>query len=119
YRSRLDEVTANLSALEIEDLVTIREVASVLQRLEMVRRISAEIEQYVVELGVDGRLVGLQLEELTGGIGRDRELVIRDYAAAAEAIRDPAEVLDALSRLDPAELLDLTAVARCMGITVI
>ncbi|MFK5635211.1 MULTISPECIES: DNA integrity scanning diadenylate cyclase DisA [unclassified Ornithinimicrobium] len=119
YRARLDEVTSTLSALEIEDLVTIREVAAVLQRLEMVRRISAEIEQYVVELGVDGRLVGLQLEELTGGIGRDRELVIRDYAAAAEAIRDPADVLESLSRLDSAELLDLVSVARCMGITVI
>ena len=119
YRARLDEVTSSLSALEIEDLVTIREVAAVLQRLEMVRRISGEIEQYVVELGVDGRLVGLQLEELTGGIGRDRELVIRDYAAAAEAIRDPADVLESLASLDGAELLDLTSVARCLGITVI
>ncbi len=102
YRSRLDEVTSSLSALEIEDLVTIREVSAVLQRLEMVRRISGEIEQYVVELGVDGRLVGLQLEELTGGIGRDRELVIRDYAAAADASRDPAEVLESLATLDGA-----------------
>lgn len=119
YRARLDEVTSTLSALEIEDLVTIREVASVLQRLEMVRRISAEIEQYVVELGEDGRLVGLQLEELTGGIGRDRELVIRDYASAAEAIREPAAVLESLAGLDGAELLDLSSVARCLGITVI
>ncbi|MDO5739213.1 MAG: DNA integrity scanning diadenylate cyclase DisA [Ornithinimicrobium sp.] len=119
YRSRLDEVTATLSALEIEDLVTIREVASVLQRLEMVARISSEIQQYVVELGVDGRLVGLQLEELTGGIGRDRELVIRDYAGTADAIREPSAVLASLAQLDAAELLDLGAVARCMGITVI
>ncbi len=119
YRARLDEVTSTLSALEIEDLVTVREVASVLQRLEMVRRISTEIEQYAVELGIDGRLVGLQLEELTGGIGRDRELVIRDYAAAAEAIREPAAVLESLADLDGAELLDLTSVARCLGITVI
>ncbi len=119
YRARLDEVTATLSALEIEDLVTVREVASVLQRLEMVARISAEIEQYVVELGIDGRLVGLQLEELTGGIGRDRELVIRDYASAAEAIREPADVLEALAGLDGAELLDLVAVARALGITVV
>ena len=119
YRARLDEVTASLSALEIEDAVTIREVAAVLQRLEMVRRISAEIEQYVVELGVDGRLVGLQLEELTGGIGRDRELVIRDYASATDGTHEPAEVLESLALLDGAELLDLASVARCMGITVV
>lgn len=49
YKARLDEVTGTLSALEIEDLVTIRDVTAVLQRLEMVRRISAEIQDYVVE----------------------------------------------------------------------
>ena len=57
YKSRLDEVTGTLSALEIEDLVTVRDVASVLQRLEMVRRIRDEISGYVIELGVDGRLL--------------------------------------------------------------
>ena len=84
YKARLDEVTRTLSALEIEDLVTVRDVASVLQRLEMVRRISEEIADYVVELGTDGRLLGLQLEELVGGLGNDRELVIRDYIDSAE-----------------------------------
>ncbi|MEP7035305.1 MAG: DNA integrity scanning diadenylate cyclase DisA, partial [Actinomycetota bacterium] len=44
YKARLDEVAGTLSALEIEDLVTVRDVASVLQRLEMVRRISEEID---------------------------------------------------------------------------
>jgi diadenylate cyclase len=119
YKARLDEVTATLSALEIEDLVTVRDLASVLQRLEMVRRISLEIEQYVVELGTDGRLIGLQLEELTGGVTRERELVIQDYAAAADGDRTPDEVLVALAQLDSTELLDLVAVARCLGITVI
>src|SRR5690242_21578347 len=85
YKARLDEVTSTLSALEIEDLVTVRDVASVLQRLEMVRRISDEISDYVVELGDDGRLLGLQLEELSGGLGNDRELVIRDYIDSARA----------------------------------
>ncbi|WP_010148190.1 DNA integrity scanning diadenylate cyclase DisA [Serinicoccus profundi] len=119
YRARLDEVGGNLSALEIEDLVTVRDLASVLQRLEMVRRISAEIEQYVVELGVDGRLIGLQLEEMTGGVERERELVVRDYIGAAEAGRDPVQVQAALAALDSTELLDLAAVARCLGITVV
>src|ERR1700710_1455908 len=49
YRSRLDEVTGTLSALEIEDLVTLRDVTSVLQRLEMARRISEELARYGVE----------------------------------------------------------------------
>ena len=119
YRARLDEVGSNLSALEIEDLVTVRDLAAVLQRLEMVRRISEEIEQYVVELGIDGRLIRLQLEEMTGGVDRERELVIRDYIASAEGEREPGQVLAALRALDSSELLDLSAVARSLGITVI
>ena len=79
YKLRLDEVSGTLSALEIEDLVTVRDVASVAQRLEMVLRIANEIEDYVLELGTDGRLLALQLDELVAGVDDDRELVIRDY----------------------------------------
>ena len=71
YKLRLDEVAGTLSALEIEDLVTVRD--AVAQRLEMVRRIAGEIEGYVVELGTDGRLLTLQLDELMAGCrGRAR-----------------------------------------------
>src|SRR5881398_2344750 len=79
YKNRLDTVSASLSALEVEDLVTMRDVVTVLQRAEMVRRIAEEIEGYIVELGVDGRLVLLQLEELMGGVDDDRRHVIKDY----------------------------------------
>ncbi len=119
YKSRLDEVTGTLSALEIEDLVTVRDVASVLQRLEMVRRISAEISDYVVELGDDGRLLGLQLEELSGGLGNDRELVIRDYLAATKSTKSVEEALAALMELSSTELLDLAAAARAVGFTIV
>ncbi|HEX5426790.1 MAG TPA: DNA integrity scanning diadenylate cyclase DisA [Pedococcus sp.] len=118
YKARLDEVTGTLSALEIEDLVTVRDVASVLQRLEMVRRISDEIDGYVVELGVDGRLLTLQLEELTGGLGNDRELVIRDYLPATRAELTTEEALAALQELTSTELLDLSAGAKALGFPV-
>ncbi|TWP34721.1 DNA integrity scanning protein DisA [Leekyejoonella antrihumi] len=119
YKSRLDDVTGTLSALEIEDLVTVRDVAAVLQRLEMVRRISDEISEYVVELGTDGRLMSLQLDELIDGLSDDRELVVRDYV---ESARDPLSVEDALGRLGSLssnELLDLTAGTRAIGFPVV
>jgi diadenylate cyclase len=79
YRDRLDSVTTALTASEVEDLVTMRDVVTVLQRAEMVRRIAEEIEGYVVELGTDGRLVLLQLEELMAGVEDERRQVVRDY----------------------------------------
>src|SRR4030088_1584971 len=82
YKNRLDAVSGALSALEVEDLVTVRDVVTVLQRAEMVRRIADEIEGYIVELGADGRLILLQLEELMGGVEDERRHVIRDYSRA-------------------------------------
>jgi diadenylate cyclase len=119
YKLRLDEVTGTLSALEIEDLVTVRDVAAVVQRLEMVGRISDEIAGYVVELGTDGRLLTLQLEELTGGVGPDRELVVRDYLPADSTDGVVDEMLGVLSQLSSTELLDLASVARLMGYSVV
>nr|WP_276581805.1 DNA integrity scanning diadenylate cyclase DisA [Cellulomonas sp. RIT-PI-Y] len=114
YKSRLDEVAGTLSALEIEDLVTVRDVCVVVQRLEMVRRISEEIAGYVVELGTDGRLLSLQLDELTGGVGSDADLVVRDYVDTAR--RTQEQVQTALAALDSTELLDLSAMARVLGL---
>jgi diadenylate cyclase len=119
YKLRLDEVTGTLSALEIEDLVTVRDVAAVVQRLEMVRRISEEIAGYVIELGTDGRLLTLQLDELTGGVGNDRELVVRDYLSAARNSRALQDVLGELGLLSATDLLDLGAGARILGFNVV
>jgi diadenylate cyclase len=115
YKLRLDEVAGTLSALEIEDLVTVRDVTAVVQRLEMVRRIADEIEGYVVELGTDGRLLSLQLDELVSGVDVDRELIARDYRPGNLRGRGVADVLAALDVLSATELLDLPAVAGVMG----
>src|ERR1700710_2309901 len=69
YKFRLDEVSHALSALDIEDLVTVRDATIVSQRLEMVRRIADEVTGHVVELGTDGRLLALPLDELIYGGG--------------------------------------------------
>ncbi|HET9760719.1 MAG TPA: DNA integrity scanning diadenylate cyclase DisA [Nocardioidaceae bacterium] len=116
YKLRLDEVSSTLSALEIEDLVTTRDVAVVAQRLEMVTRIAREIEDYVLELGSDGRLLSLQLDELVTGVDNERELVIRDYLPTGRRRRSPADVLAALESLSPADLVDVAAVARALGL---
>ena len=111
YKARLDEVSLGLATLEIEDLVTLRDVVSVLQRTEMVARIAEEIEGYIIELGDDGRLVRLQLEELLGGTGDERRLVVRDYFHEESEWHLP-DALDALARLSNDDLLVLAAGRR-------
>jgi diadenylate cyclase len=117
YKLRLDEVSGTLSALEIEDLVTVRDVSAVAQRLEMVRRIAREIDGYVVELGSDGRLIALQLDELIAGVETDRELVVRDYLPTpSRKSATTSSVMAALDALSDLDLLDLSAVAKAMGL---
>jgi diadenylate cyclase len=115
YKLRLDEVSGALSALEIEDLVTVRDAVAVVQRLEMVRRIADEIAGYVVELGTDGRLLALQLEELMAGVDADRTLVIRDYLPQGRRPRQLEESLEELDALTATDLIDLVAVGRALG----
>jgi diadenylate cyclase len=117
YKLRLDEVAGTLSALEIEDLVTVRDAMAVSQRLEMVRRIATEIEGYVVELGTDGRLLSLQLEELMAGVDSERELVVRDYlvTGSGRKARRLEDAMAELGNLSAADLLDLQLVARAVG----
>jgi diadenylate cyclase len=122
YKRRLDEVSGALSALEIEDLATVRDVTAVAQRLEMVRRIAGEIEGYMVELGTDGRLLALHLGELVAGAGQERVLLAQDYVPAPPEDRAPedraaaaAAVLTGLEALSLDELLDTAAVAAVLG----
>ncbi|MGH9104777.1 MAG: DNA integrity scanning diadenylate cyclase DisA [Acidimicrobiales bacterium] len=115
YRDRLDVVTNALSALEVEDMVTVRDVVTVLQRTEMVRRIAEEVDSYSIELGTDSRLVRLQLEEMLAGVEEERRQILRDYLP-----RDPGwdlgDAMAALSRLSTERLLDLTKVASVLRI---
>jgi len=113
YRIRLDEVSAALSTLEIENVVTVRDVLTVLQRAEMVRRIADEITAYVAELGVDGRLLELQLHELMDSVERERSLVVRDYQPSR---RKRAEsVLAELGAIPAERLLELRMLADVLG----
>src|SRR3954449_13072081 len=116
YKLRLDEVSATLSALEIEDLVTVRDVAVVAQRLEMVIRIAREIEDYVLELGTDGRLLSLQLEELVTGVDQERELVVRDYLPSGRRSKGAEATLAKLEALSSIDLVAPASASRVLGL---
>ena len=117
YRRRLDEVSGALTALEIQDVVTVADVSAVAQRLEMVRRIAGEIDGYMVQLGTDGRLLALHLDELVAGTGADRGLLARDYVPQRPGDRRAAlAALARLERLSLDEILDTGAVATALGL---
>lgn len=117
YKARLDEVGRSLAAAEVEDFVTVRDAMTVLQRLEMVRRISVEIDHDVIQLGVDGRQIALQLEELLGDNEQARRLITYDYLVGEERPTSSRvdAALDTLDDLSDADLLHLNELARTLG----
>jgi diadenylate cyclase len=109
YREKLDDATSALTSLEIEDVATVRDVAAVIQRGEMVRQIAAEIETMIVELGVDARLLRLQLDEVFTSLDDELELVLADYPGLT---RQSATGAEADSPANPKGLRLLSRVPR-------
>ncbi|MCU1492928.1 MAG: putative nucleic-acid-binding protein (contains the domain) [Acidimicrobiaceae bacterium] len=114
FRLRLDEVSAALTASEIEDLVTVRDVALVLQRAEMVLRVAEEIGELVDELGEHGRLLRLQLAELTLGVRDERRLIVEDYLDTTRGT-SADEVLGRLAALPTTELLGVDSIVEALA----
>ena len=114
YRTRLDQVSTRLTALEFEGGATLHDVLTVLQRSELVTRMAVEIERYIVELGTEGRLIEMQLEETMVGAAADKAALVHDYLAehSDEAF---AGVLDQLARLAHQDLLDFGRLAELLG----
>jgi diadenylate cyclase len=114
YRTRLDQVSTRLTALEFEGGATLHDVLTVLQRSELVTRMAVEIERYIVELGTEGRLIEMQLEEVMVGVAGDKAALIHDYLAE-DGDDAFAAGLDQLGRMPHQDLLDFGRLAELMG----
>jgi diadenylate cyclase len=111
YKVRLDDAITNLTAVEVEDVVTLRDVVAVVQRGEMVHRIADEIETMIIELGVDARLLRLQLDELYGEIDDELDLVVADYLPPGRTV---PEALQGMSQLSDDEVSNLRLTADAL-----
>jgi diadenylate cyclase len=114
FRSRLDDSSERLTALEFDDAVSLGDIVNVLQTQLMVQRVAREVSRYVTELGSEGRLVSLQSEELTAGVEEDHVMLLRDYVAIA-GTRKASLVRATLSQMTREQVLDDVALAQTLG----
>jgi diadenylate cyclase len=110
YRQRLQQVLTRLTALEFQNAVMLDDVLVVLQRAELTTRMAEEIERGCVELGAEGRLIRMQLEELVGDVPGEKAAVLYDYHADGGA-EHTREGLEALASLPYAQLLEFELLA--------
>ena len=112
YKTKLDDAITNLTAVEVEDVATLRDVVNVVQRGEMVHRVADEIETMIIELGFDARLLRLQLDELYGEIDDELDLVVVDYLPADGSADD---IMRSMSKLSDDDVLDLRVASGVLG----
>jgi diadenylate cyclase len=115
YRTRLDQVSTRLTALEFEGGATLHDVLTVLQRSELVTRMAVEIERYIVELGSEGRLIEMQLEETMVGAAAEKAALVRDYLSSDADEAAFAGALEEIGRLAHQDLLDFGRLAELLG----
>ena len=114
YRQRLDQVSSRLTRLEFEGGGVLHDALSVLQRAELVTRMAVEVERYIVELGTEGRLIEMQLEETMVGVAADKTALIRDYSVE-DSEGNLTSVLQALGRMPHQDVLDFGRLAELLG----
>jgi len=114
YRQRLEQVLTRLTALEFQNAVVLDDVLVVLQRAEMTSRMAQRITRDCVELGSEGRMIRLQLEELVGDVPRERDAIVRDYAVLG-AGDEATDALAELAALSYQELLEFGRLAEVLG----
>ncbi|MBU3091335.1 DNA integrity scanning diadenylate cyclase DisA [Clostridium sp. CM028] len=112
YVSVLERVVSNLNLLEFQDLATLFDVISAIQRTEMVMRIVGEIERHICELGNEGRLISMQLNELIRSVEEDGILLIRDYCQSG---MDYTQIYSQIENMSSEELMDLDFISRIIG----
>jgi diadenylate cyclase len=116
YRQRLEQVLTRLTALEFQNAVVLDDVLVTLQRAEMTSRMAERIVRDCVELGSEGRLIRLQLEELVGNVPAERDAIVRDYhAVSAEA--EATLALEGLRALRYQDLLEFDRLVELLGYT--
>jgi len=114
YRARLDQAAGRLTALEFAGGVALYDALSMLQRAELVTRMATEVERYIIELGVEGRLIEMQLEDSVVGVMAERASLVRDYCAV-DSERNIERILSELADLGHTELLDFGRLAELLG----
>lgn len=93
YKKVFDSNLSVLNEYEFNDIVTLDNVINCIQRAEKVMKVVEEVKKSIYELGTDGRLVQMQLDELIGGLEEEELLIIKDYIAQNSKKKAPENAL--------------------------
>ena len=114
YKKVFDNKLSLLNEYEFNDIVTLEIVINAIQRAEMVMKVVEEVQKAIFELGQEGRLLEMQLEELVGDLEKEELLIIKDYIAPGKK-RTAERVLLEIQSLEYDDLMVLEKIAKLLG----
>ena len=114
YKKVFDTKINLLNEYEFNDIVTLDNVLTALQRVEMTMRMAEEVKKRIIELGDEGRLVEIQLDELIGGLEKEEKLIIKDYIAPGKK-RTAEKVFEQIINIEYNELMKQSVLAKLLG----
>ena len=114
YKKVFDNKINILNEYEFNDIVTLENVITVIQRAEMVKRIAEEVTRAIDELGEEGRLLEMQLDETVGDLEKEELLLVKDYIAPGKK-RAAEKILEELEDIEYDNLIKADKIANLLG----
>ena len=114
YKKVFDGKLSILNEYEFNDIVTLENVITAIQRAEMVMKMVQEVQRNIYELGEEGRLVQMQLDELIGDLEKEEMLIIKDYLTHKKR-KKPEDVLNEIMNLPYEDLMNHQTIAKILG----
>lgn len=114
YRNVLLRELQRLGGLEFEDMVTVSEVCKVIRRSLKVLNIAGELENYIIELGTEGRLVKMQLDEMIASVEEEALFIIQDYSNSHD--KSPQELMNSMRKAFEEDISDAVFISRILSL---
>ena len=114
YKNVFDEKLITLNEYEFNDIESLENVITAIQRAEMVMKVAEIVQKQIYELGEDGKLIEMQLEEMIGNLEKEELLIIKDYMVQ-DKNETEHEILAKIIALNQEELLSSSIIAKILG----
>ena len=115
YKSVFDNMLNLLSEHEFDDIVSLETVANTIYRSELIMRMEAEVKRNIIELGTEGRIVNMQLEELIANVESEEKKIIRDYMMSQKSPNSAEKILKSIRKLDKKDLVNVEKIIKLLG----
>ena len=109
-RELFDNHVEKLNNLEIRNYPSLNQAIQLIQKGLLIQKIAENLVRYTIELGKESTLLKMRLREITKGVEKETDLVIKDYAQLG--LKRSKTLLDDLSY---DEILDIERILEILG----